>query len=408
MFFSVVHGVVEMASGVGITALIAAALAIFIPVYGMVISIAALFLAAIAALSGDRVLSTATSLTVALNTFLLSPVLFLPGAPFSTFNPSRTANIIFALVGIFAPVLITTLKYFVEPSALTEGVLEGERAPPTQRQPAEPSVATSASAPTSRVVSLAENNATEVSEVNENGAIQPSQMSRWNALIRYDAELAAADEKIQPLGQGWIGRLAKEYFAANSKANLPRIVENIILAGIKSVQESDKSPPEKWRILALYEPLLREAEAKVAPLGEKWVSRLIEDYILINDSAYLGRIIDGVFKEERRQSGRASKIVETGEHMGYTWSRIEGGIFELNFHNRYIPFNDINELELHLASSIRATRPTNWQVKVANEGSEPRASWFVFSNGIIQAITPDSQRVYFTNQQDLQLFLKGE
>ena len=75
-----------MAKGFGIAALVCAILAIFIPFVGIVVSGIAIVLAIVAALSGDRVFATATSLIAAVNTFFLSPSVMLvlhtsPAAP---------------------------------------------------------------------------------------------------------------------------------------------------------------------------------------------------------------------------------------------------------------------------------------------------------------------------------------
>lgn len=75
-----------MAKGFGIAALICALLALAIPLVGIVVSGIAIVLAIIAALSGDRVFATATSLIAGINTFFLSPSVMLvlhtsPAAP---------------------------------------------------------------------------------------------------------------------------------------------------------------------------------------------------------------------------------------------------------------------------------------------------------------------------------------
>lgn len=62
-----------MDKGFGIAALVLAILAIFVPVVGIFVSGLALVLAAISALSGDRVFATATPLIAGVNTFFLSP-----------------------------------------------------------------------------------------------------------------------------------------------------------------------------------------------------------------------------------------------------------------------------------------------------------------------------------------------
>jgi hypothetical protein len=68
------HGGEVMAKGFGIVALVMAIIAIFIPFYGIYISIIALIFAVMAALAGDRIFATATPLIVLVNTFFLSPM----------------------------------------------------------------------------------------------------------------------------------------------------------------------------------------------------------------------------------------------------------------------------------------------------------------------------------------------
>ncbi len=66
-----------MAKGLGIAALLIAIIAFFIPVVGIAFSILALVLATMAALGGDRAYATATPIVVAVNTFGLSPSMWL-------------------------------------------------------------------------------------------------------------------------------------------------------------------------------------------------------------------------------------------------------------------------------------------------------------------------------------------
>ena len=66
-----------MDKGFGIAALVVAIVAIFVPVYGIHISALAIVLAVIAAFAGDRVFATATPLIAGVNTFYLSPSVWL-------------------------------------------------------------------------------------------------------------------------------------------------------------------------------------------------------------------------------------------------------------------------------------------------------------------------------------------
>jgi len=50
---------------------------------------------------------------------------------------------------------------------------------------------------------------------------------KWKALTRYDPDIPAAVEKIQPLGQIYLDELAQAFFDLNDKAYLPKIVEKL-------------------------------------------------------------------------------------------------------------------------------------------------------------------------------------
>jgi hypothetical protein len=66
-----------MAKGFGIAALVLAILAIFIPVGGVAISAIAVLCAAVAGLAGDLGFSIATAIIAGVNTFFLSPSLWI-------------------------------------------------------------------------------------------------------------------------------------------------------------------------------------------------------------------------------------------------------------------------------------------------------------------------------------------
>ena len=52
--------------------------------------------------------------------------------------------------------------------------------------------------------------------------------NKWNALVKYDDDIALAVEKLKPLGQQRIDELAASYLALNDKRYLPNLVQNII------------------------------------------------------------------------------------------------------------------------------------------------------------------------------------
>jgi len=51
---------------------------------------------------------------------------------------------------------------------------------------------------------------------------------KWNALVKYDDEIALVAEKLQPLGQRWMDEFASSYLALNDKKYLPNLVKKII------------------------------------------------------------------------------------------------------------------------------------------------------------------------------------
>ena len=51
---------------------------------------------------------------------------------------------------------------------------------------------------------------------------------KWNALVKYDDEIALVAEKLQPLGQRWMDEFASSYLALNDKKYLPILAQKII------------------------------------------------------------------------------------------------------------------------------------------------------------------------------------
>src|SRR5207253_389342 len=52
--------------------------------------------------------------------------------------------------------------------------------------------------------------------------------AKWNALLKYDEDIASAAEKVRPLDEKWIDELARAYLVLNDKQYLPNIVQKII------------------------------------------------------------------------------------------------------------------------------------------------------------------------------------
>lgn len=75
--------------------------------------------------------------------------------------------------------------------------------------------------------------------------ILPSQpnpnQAKWEALLRYDPEIAAAHAQVRPLGEAYADRLAAEYMAIGDKAYLDRIVQEIA-----RTHDADVARKEQW------------------------------------------------------------------------------------------------------------------------------------------------------------------
>jgi hypothetical protein len=52
--------------------------------------------------------------------------------------------------------------------------------------------------------------------------------AKWNALVKYDPDIARIAEKLKPLGPKWMNEFASSYLALNDKKYLPAIVQKII------------------------------------------------------------------------------------------------------------------------------------------------------------------------------------
>ena len=52
---------------------------------------------------------------------------------------------------------------------------------------------------------------------------------KWQALLKYDPEIAKVANKLRELGDEWVDEFAKSYLAINDKSYLPTIVNQIIV-----------------------------------------------------------------------------------------------------------------------------------------------------------------------------------
>ena len=56
---------------------------------------------------------------------------------------------------------------------------------------------------------------------------KPYDKEKWEALLKYDDDIARIAERIRPLGERWLDELARAYLALNDKQYLSRIEEKI-------------------------------------------------------------------------------------------------------------------------------------------------------------------------------------
>jgi hypothetical protein len=69
---------------------------------------------------------------------------------------------------------------------------------------------------------------------------------KWNALIKYDQDIAMLAAKLRPLGDKWVEELARAYLVLNDKQYLPGIVKKII-EDAKNENEQRQRLEEKSR-----------------------------------------------------------------------------------------------------------------------------------------------------------------
>jgi hypothetical protein len=67
---------------------------------------------------------------------------------------------------------------------------------------------------------------------------KPYDTEKWNALIKYDKDIAMVAQKIQPLGEKWMSEFARAFLALNDKRYLPDIVQRIIA---EAREEADRA-----------------------------------------------------------------------------------------------------------------------------------------------------------------------
>ena len=66
--------------------------------------------------------------------------------------------------------------------------------------------------------------------------------NKWSALLKYDADVAAAADRIRPFGQRWIDELASSYLALNDKGYLKQIADKIHDAARLELEQRKRKP----------------------------------------------------------------------------------------------------------------------------------------------------------------------
>jgi hypothetical protein len=127
---------------------------------------------------------------------------------------------------------------------------------------------------------------------------------KWNVLIKYDAELATANDHVLPLGKKWIIELANEYARIGDKTQLRNIVEIIVSNATVELIQSKDSIPDKWDILIKYDNDLLDAHNKIKPWGPDRIDQLANDYLTINDKTYLKNIVHHISAEAKAEKER--------------------------------------------------------------------------------------------------------
>lgn len=65
--------------------------------------------------------------------------------------------------------------------------------------------------------------------------------SKWNALLKYDNDIASIADKIRPFGQKWLDEFASSYLALNDKQYLPEIEHKITAAATREKEEKEQA-----------------------------------------------------------------------------------------------------------------------------------------------------------------------
>jgi len=86
---------------------------------------------------------------------------------------------------------------------------------------------------------------------------------KWNALVKYDRDIALVVDRLLPFGQKWVDEFASSYLVLNDKQYISEIEEKILAAA------KEEAMREEQRIAAIEKEALKEKQRIAAILKEK-------------------------------------------------------------------------------------------------------------------------------------------
>lgn len=366
-----------MEKGIGAAALILAVIAIFVPLHwGFYVSGAAICLAVASALYGDKSFAIATPVVAAANLFLLSPIMF-------GWLKHESQLLVAAVVILSAPVIVVGIK-----SAL---------AAPSKAQTEE------ASPPKRQEFEVSEHS---VRNNGESGKPVPTQAIRaaakvdadidietkWQTLVKYDEELAAAQARVSRFGPDKVARLAAEFLQMSDKSRLAPLVDRIVQESESEFLCSSAPNADKWAILVSSSREIREADDEIRPLGEVYRQQLIDDFLAIRDNAYLRNIVQKIkdaAQEDAYKNYKRPKVIERGKYKGHEWTEYSNGIVVANTALGSTPFVDMEQMKKTIKLIEGAgSRLAQWASQVPSchdQGCTKDIKWRSFDNGVVEA-----------------------
>lgn len=105
--------------------------------------------------------------------------------------------------------------------------------------------------------------ASEAPALAESGQAGPAfNRQKWEAILRYDAEIAAIAKKLEPLGAKWVDRFAADFLVLNDRKYLLEMVRKIIGDARIDAEEKERAESQRRRERIELEEIARQAVAK--------------------------------------------------------------------------------------------------------------------------------------------------